>query len=159
MADLNMVALTGRLTKDIELRKTTTGKDVCSFTLACNRVKKKDEEKAAADYISCTAWNSIAKFVSEYCHKGDFVTVRGSIQTGSYKNQLNETVWTTQVLCEQINLPSGRQFKKEEKKEEKPAEEPKKVAPAVDPYGGDNLLDAPHLNHDDLNISNDDLPF
>ena len=55
---INRVILTGRLTKDPELRKTKTGMSVCNFLLAVDRPKQKGQDKAMTDWISCGSWVS-----------------------------------------------------------------------------------------------------
>ena len=58
---INRVILTGRLTKDPELRKTQTGKSVANFTVAVDRMRRKDQDVADTDFISCQAWNKTAE--------------------------------------------------------------------------------------------------
>ena len=81
---LNLVALMGRLTDEPELRHTTNGTPVVSFTLAVERRFKTGEERTA-DFINVVAWRQTAEFVSRYFQKGSMIAVQGSIQTGSYE--------------------------------------------------------------------------
>ena len=84
---INNVVLVGRLTKDIELRKTQSGLSVASFTVACDRrlsQEQKNNNEQSADFISCVAWRGSADFLGNYAHKGDTVGVEGRIQTRSY---------------------------------------------------------------------------
>ena len=88
--NLNKVVLCGRLTADPELKQTTSGIAVVSFTLAVNRrfqAKGADGAPAQqqADFISVVAWRQTAEFVSRYFQKGSMIAVQGSIQTGSYE--------------------------------------------------------------------------
>ena len=92
---MNEVILIGRVTKDIEVRKTQSGKSVASFTLAVDRRKKED----GADFIPCIAWDKAAETIARYVHKGDLFGVTGYIQTRSYekdgrKNYVTEVVTT-----------------------------------------------------------------
>ena len=92
---MNEVILIGRVTKDIEVRKTQSGKSVASFTLAVDRRKKED----GADFIPCIAWDKSAETIARYVHKGDLFGVTGYIQTRSYekdgrKNYVTEVVTT-----------------------------------------------------------------
>ena len=84
MSDMNVVCLCGRLTKDPELRITQSGQGVCSFTVASNRNKRKDEEEAQADFLSCVAWNKTADYLVKYGHKGDRVQLQGRLQSRNY---------------------------------------------------------------------------
>ena len=92
---MNEVILIGRVTKDIEIRKTQSGKSVASFTLAVDRRRKED----GADFINCIAWEKAAETIAKYVHKGDLFGVTGYIQTRSYekdgkRNYVTEVVTT-----------------------------------------------------------------
>lgn len=104
MATINKVILLGRLTKDPELRKTTSGTSRCRFTVACDRRKTKEDQEPGADFITCVAWRQSADFISNYGTKGALVTVEGSIETGSYTDRDGRTVYTTDVLVDRIQL-------------------------------------------------------
>lgn len=93
---MNNVSLIGRLTKDVEERRTQNGTPVASFTLAVDRRKKED----GADFINCIAWDKVAETIAKYVHKGDLFGVTGYIQTRSYEkdgrmNYFTEVVTTS----------------------------------------------------------------
>lgn len=90
---LNVVALQGRLTRDPELRQTTSGKNVCSFTIAVDRGFKTADGKTQADFIDCVAWERCSEFICRYFGKGDMIAVDGRLQTRKYqdKNGNNRT--------------------------------------------------------------------
>ena len=67
--NLNKVVLAGRLTADPELKQTTSGISVTSFTLAVNRKYAKDQEQQQTDFISVVAWRQTAEFISRYFKK------------------------------------------------------------------------------------------
>lgn len=67
---INRVILTGRLVRDPELRKTRTGKSVTTFAVAVDRTRRKDQEAADTDFISCQAWNKTAEYICNYAKKG-----------------------------------------------------------------------------------------
>ena len=92
---LNTAILMGRLTADPELRKTTSGLSVTSFTVAVERNYKSGEERQA-DFINVVAWRGTADFVSTYFKKGQMIAVQGSIQTRNYedKNGNSYTVYS-----------------------------------------------------------------
>lgn len=96
----NQVILRGRLVRDPELRYTTTGKAVCSFTLAVDRGWKKDEKdgKGEADFIKCQCWDKLAEAVANNNEKGSPVMVFGSIRTGSYEKD-GQKHYTTEVVA------------------------------------------------------------
>ena len=111
---MNQVCLIGRLTKDVQERRTQNGTPVVSFTLAVDRRKKED----GADFINCIAWNKSAETIAKYVHKGDLFGVTGYIQTRSYEkdgrtNYATEVVTTGFQFLErkremQSDIPSGQ---------------------------------------------------
>lgn len=98
--NLNKVILCGRLTADVELKTTTSGVSVCSFTIAVNRRTGKDQEQKA-DFISCQAWRQTAEFISKYFKKGNSICIAGSIQTRSWKDQNGNNRYATEVVAEE----------------------------------------------------------
>ena len=104
-SSINNVVLVGRLVRDPELRKTAGGISYCRFTVACDRMKRKDsQEDPGADFISCVAWRQAADFISGYAEKGNQIGVIGSIQTGSYTDREGRKVYTTDVLADRVQL-------------------------------------------------------
>lgn len=114
---MNRAELIGRLTKDPVIRY-TSGKDplaVGRFTLAVDR-RGKD---AGADFIPVVTFGSTAEFVEKYFTKGMRVGVSGRIQTGSYEDNDGNTVYTTEVIADEVEFADG-------KRDVEAAEEPKK---------------------------------
>lgn len=112
---MNNVSLVGRLTKDPELKYTQNGKANVVFTVAVNRRPDKDGN-VAADFIRCLAWNKTAEFVAQYFKKGMAIGLDGQIRTGSYKREDGTTIYTTDVLVNNVEFV--------ERKNSAPAEEP-----------------------------------
>ena len=102
---MNKAILTGRTTKDIEVRYTTgqTSTAVARFTVAVNRIRKDD----GADFISCVAFGKTAENMERYVHKGDMVGIIGHIQTGSYEKD-GRRIYTTEVIVEQVEFLSSK---------------------------------------------------
>lgn len=84
--NLSMALIGGRLTQDPELKTTSSGVSVCSFTVAVNRKPSKDGE-SKADFINCTAWRQTAEFISRYFHKSSSIFVQGTLQQRSWETQ------------------------------------------------------------------------
>lgn len=99
---MNKVMLIGRITKDIELRHTQSGKATVNITLAINRRKKEDGTQEA-DFISCQAWAQRAEIISKYVKKGDKLGVFGRIETGSYEKD-GKKVYTTTVVVDELEF-------------------------------------------------------
>ena len=84
---LNVITIMGRMVADPELRKTQSGTDVISFTIAVDRdIKSKDGERAT-DFIDVAAWKQTAEFISKYFHKGSAIVVNGRLQTRKYQTK------------------------------------------------------------------------
>lgn len=96
---MNKVILTGRLTRDPEIRYTQNDTAVARYTLAVDRMFKREGEQSA-DFIRCVAFGRPAEFAEQYLCKGIKISVIGRIQTGSYTNRDGQTVYTTDVVVE-----------------------------------------------------------
>ena len=108
---MNSVNISGRLTRDPEIRKTTTGKSVCSFTVAVDKKMSKDQLETAkqngeptADFINCVAWNHDADYLSTYGQKGNMVEITGRIQTRNYDDKDGKRVYVTEVVAADLKL-------------------------------------------------------
>ncbi|MBQ9773781.1 MAG: single-stranded DNA-binding protein [Clostridia bacterium] len=104
--NLNKVVLCGRLTADPELKQTTSGIAVVSFTLAVNRryqSKTADGVQAQqqADFISVVAWRQTAEFISRYFRKGSALCITGSIQTRSWQDSQGQKRYATEVVADE----------------------------------------------------------
>ena len=101
---INRVVLVGRMTKDPESRRTSSGTAVVSFTLAVdNRFAPKDAENKA-DFISCIAWNNAAEVLEKYVKKGALLGVDGRLQTRNYDDKDGKKVYVTEVVCESLRM-------------------------------------------------------
>ena len=96
--------LLGRLTKDPEVRYTTTNNTlVCGFTLAVNRRFVKDGEQQA-DFFNIVAWSKLGEFCSKYFVKGQQVAVVGRLQTRNYDDKDGKKVYVTEVVAEEAHF-------------------------------------------------------
>ncbi|MBQ7958023.1 MAG: single-stranded DNA-binding protein [Clostridia bacterium] len=95
---LNNVVLMGRLTADPELRQTSTGIEVTSFSIAIDRGYVRQGEERQTDFINCVAWRQTAKFISSYFRKGQMIAVTGSIQTRNYEDKNGNKRVATDVV-------------------------------------------------------------
>ena len=69
---LNTIAIMGRLTHTPELRTTTSGKEVCSFDIACERSYSANGQRET-DFLPCVAWGKTAQFIAQYFSKGSMI--------------------------------------------------------------------------------------
>ena len=98
---MNKVILTGRLTRDPELRYTAYNKAVCDFTIATNRPVVRDGEKVA-DFINCRIWNKSAENLVKYQTKGNLIAVIGRIQVDNYTDKDGNNRYNTYLLVEEL---------------------------------------------------------
>ena len=96
---LNTITIMGRLTKDVELRRTATGTAVASFTLAVDRDFSKENE---VDFIECVAWKNTAEFVSTYFSKGRMAIVSGSLQIRNWTDKDGNKRKTAEVIANNV---------------------------------------------------------
>lgn len=104
---MNSVQLTGRLTRDPEVRYTDGGSTIARFTLAVNR-RFKSESGPDADFISCVAFGKTAEFIEKYFSKGRKMDLNGRIQTGSYTNKDGQKVYTTDIVVENVEFGESK---------------------------------------------------
>lgn len=109
----------GRLTKD-PVVKYNNDNAVARFNLAVNRRFSKDGE---ADFISCVAFGKQGEFVEKYARKGMKFDIVGRIQTGNYKDKDGKTVYTTDVVVEEIEFGESKGTSAEPKAEPKKEDE------------------------------------
>lgn len=140
---INRVVLTGRLTRDVELKATTSGLNVASFSIAVDGYTKDANNNGVnqASFINCVAWNNQAKFVSTYCHKGSLVALEGRLQSRSYDRKDGTKAYVTEVIVDRIENLS-----------------PRDSAPVANDDGLDISSNDGNDNNS-LSYSDDDLPF
>ena len=93
---MNKIFLTGRITKNLELKATSTGKSVCEFTIAVNR------DKEHADFINVIVWNAQAENLTKYQSKGSLIAVVGELRVDIYTKQDGTKGYKNYVLANNI---------------------------------------------------------
>lgn len=109
---MNTVNLTGRITKDLELKYTSNNKAVCDFSIAVNRVGQEQ-----ADFINCQVWGTQAENLSKYQGKGSLVGIVGSLRVDAYKDKDNNNRYKTYVLVSNVEYLSSKNDRPTEKEE------------------------------------------
>lgn len=147
---MNQVNLTGRLTKDVEVRYTQSGKAVGSGAIAVTRRFKNAEGNTESDFIQYVVWGKSAEILSQYTSKGTLVALTGSWQTRSYEKDDG-----TRVYVNELNVES---FDFLEKKSDSQQSAPKSQAP--NPFANQgNQNKFAGSGNSEIDISDDDLPF
>ena len=101
---LNVVAIMGRLARDPEMRQTTTGKNVASFRIACDRGRRDANGQSVADWIDVVAWDRQAEFVCRYFQKGSLIVVDGRLQSRQYQDKTGANRTAVEVVASNINF-------------------------------------------------------
>lgn len=99
---MNKVCLTGRITKDPEVRYTSNGLANLLFTVAVDRSVRDANGNRQADFISCVAWGQQCEFISRYVKKGNMLSIVGRIQTRNYQGTDNQMHYVTEVVVENV---------------------------------------------------------
>ena len=150
MAAINKAILLGRLTRDPDLRKTTSGTSYCRFTVACDKRKTKDDQDPGANFITCAAWRQNADFIGNYGEKGMLVAVEGSIETGSYTDRDGKKVYTTEVLVDRVQIAETRK-----QRSDYPSNGTSYTMAEASAHANEGF----DVGDSDAEVSGDDLPF
>ena len=147
---INRVVLVGRITRDPETQQTNTGIPYVRFTIAVNRPFKDQNGERPADFINCVAWRNQAEFLQRFVRKGNQLAVEGRIQTNSYTDANGNNRQAFDILVESVsNL--------------EPASKNDGYQPQP-PFGNgfqpvSQPVSQPETNHQEFEVSEDDLPF
>ncbi len=107
--NLNKVILGGRLTADPELKTTSSGISVVTFSIAVNRRFSKDSaQQNETDFFNVTAWRQTAEFVSRYFRKGSSICVTGSIQNRNWTDQQGQKHYRTDIVADEVMFVDSR---------------------------------------------------
>lgn len=105
---LNRALMTGRLTRDPELRYTSSGTAVVQATLAVDRQFKNQQGERDADFINIVIWRKAAENFANFTHKGSLVGIDGRIQTRNYENKQGQRVFVTEINVDNFSLLEPR---------------------------------------------------
>lgn len=100
---INNVVLVGRLTRDPELKQTSSGISFVNFTIAVNRTYVDQSGERQADFINCVVWRAQAENLARYMRQGSLIGVEGRIQTRSYETEEGMR-YITEVLANSITF-------------------------------------------------------
>lgn len=150
---MNKVILIGRLTRDPELRTTTSGTATTAFTVAVDRTFVNQQTgQREADFINCVAWRKQAENISRYCVKGTQVAVEGRIQVRNYDAQDGTKRYVTEVVCDNVTFLGSRGSSNRDDSSD--MSEPSADIETTD------LGEDPYANMgDEVALTDDDLPF
>ena len=105
---MNKLYIIGNLTRDPELRTTSTGLTVCSFTVAVNRRRSSQDGQPEADFFRVTAWRQLGETCAKYLQKGRKVCVVGSVSVSTYTGNDGQTRASLEVTADDIEFLTPR---------------------------------------------------
>lgn len=157
---INNVVLVGRLTKDLDLRYTSNGTAVATFSIAVNRSFTNQNGQRDADFINCVIWRKLAESMANFTRKGSLVGIEGHIQTRSYDNQQGQKVYVTEVVVESFSLlePKNKDSNKESNNNRNDHSNNYNYGDEPKPYQSSNH-DPFDKSGQPIDVSDDDLPF
>ena len=107
---LNHSTIMGRLTADPEIRRTNSGKAVCSFTVAVDKPGK----DSGASFIPCVAWEKTAEFIEKYFSKGSLLALEGRVESRQYETKEGQKRTVVELVASQVHF-CGKENKDEAK--------------------------------------------
>lgn len=121
---MNSLHIIGNLTGDPELRTTSSGQEVCNFTVAVNRRKTQQNQDPGADYFRVAAWGEKGKVCKQFLAKGRKVSVVGSVSCRAYKNNNGDAAASLEVKADEVEFLSPKD------------DQPKQSKPKIDEQSG-----------------------
>jgi single-strand DNA-binding protein len=104
---LNKIVITGRLTRDPELKTAKTGTELCNFTVAVDRRMKDRGGEKQADFFDCTAWGKTGVFVHTYFRRGDGITLEGRMESEKWTDRDGNKRVSWKLQCDAVEFPVG----------------------------------------------------
>lgn len=117
--NVNKAILVGRITKELEIKTTTSGKTVCKFSMATNRSYKDQNGNKIeqAQFHNIILWGKLAEIAGQYLVKGQEVYIEGRIETRSYEDKMQNTRYITEIIGENMQMGSKPQGRDQEAKQ------------------------------------------
>ena len=158
---INRAVLTGRLTRDPELRTTQSGLSVAAFNLAVDRQYSNAKGKKDTDFISCVIWRKSAENFCNFTSKGSLVGIDGRIQTRSYDDKDGKRVYVTEVVVDNFALLESKKDRQNNNTSSYTSNSNNGNYSKSDNGAnyGNNSQDPFNTAGDSIDISDDDLPF
>jgi single-strand DNA-binding protein len=145
---MNRVLLTGRLTRDPEMRSLPSGKVVTNFSVATNEYRGGEER---TEYHSIVTWERLAEICGQYLGKGQMVSLEGRLQTRNWEDDRKIKHYRTEVVASQVEMLSGRRKKDYAAETAAQALETQAEVMGIDPADVDDF-EAVAIDADDLQV-------
>lgn len=158
---MNRCSFTGRITKDLAIKETTSGTKLLGFDIAVQRDFKNSDGEYDTDFIRCLAFKGAAEFLTNYAKKGYLVTVSGRLQNNNFEREDGTTNYGMQLLVNEIDastlfLNKGKNDDQQDSYQQQATESRGQSTQTSSKSNGDN----PFANaNGPIDITDDDLPF
>ena len=146
----NKVILMGNLTRDVEVRTTTSGQSVANFSLAVNRSWRGQDgqQQDQTSFINCVAWGKVGDIIAQYVHKGSPLLVSGRLDQRSYQDKDGNRRSAVEVVVEDFNFVGGGR-----------SDDPSLSAPSNNQSTNNKSQDVVVEDIDDKPIDLSEIPF
>lgn len=156
---MNVVAIMGRLVADPQMRQTTTGRNVTSFRIACDRGRKGPDGQSVADFLDVVAWEHTAEFVGRYFQKGSLIAIDGRLQSRQYQDRNGNNRTAVEIVANSMHFCESKRTAASHGGQSAPAAKP--AAPSAAPAPQPAAQPAPVEDEDGFVLLEDEgnLPF
>lgn len=144
--NLNKIILVGRLTRDPEIRSTSSGQSVCNFGIATNRVwndKASGQKKEETEFHNVVLWRRLAEIASQYLSKGSLVLIEGRLQTSSWEDSSGNKRYRTEVVAQTMQLGPRRAGESSQPQNTAPEQAKAEEIPVIEKEEEINVEDIP----------------
>lgn len=146
---MNLVEIIGNITKDIELKETSTGVKYTRFSIAVNRPTKNEEGEYETDFFNVVAWRKTAELISNYFGKGRKIAIVGKLQQNSYDDSEGNHRTSVEIVANEVFfIDKKKDIEANAEPVEEPTEEPKTDEDVFAEFG-----DSVELSEDDFDVA------
>jgi single stranded DNA-binding protein len=140
---MNRVLLTGRLTRDPEMRSLPSGKTVTNFSVATNEYRRGEER---TEYHAIVTWERLAEICGQFLGKGQMVSLEGRLQTRRWEDERKIKHYRTEIVASSVEMLSGRRKKDYAAETAAQALETQAEVMGLDPLGPDDYAEADEVS-------------
>lgn len=106
---INSITLQGRVTRDVELKKTNGGTSVCEFDIACTRNRKNEAGEYESDFFRCKCFTYTAEYAAKYAKKGSMAYLMGRLQNRSYEGKDGTKRTITEIIVNELSIDKPKE--------------------------------------------------
>lgn len=146
---MNRVNIIGRITKDLELKQTSSNISFIRFSIAVDRTFKNEEGEYETDFFNVVAWRKTAEFINNYFGKGSRIAISGKLQQNSFDDNEGNHRTSVEIVADEVDLIDKKKDTEANTEiVEEPTEEPKTDEDVFAEFG-----DSVELSEDDFDVA------